>query len=141
MNRFNPNRSPKKQAIKGFTLIELLVTISIVAIIASSAIPAYSAYTANARETSAIVMIDKISLTLENYFSEFLNYRADLNTLKIPESDGWYTYSIKNDDDYSYGIYAISKPESMVSMSFKLDHLGRQYHRKAADAAWRSGWP
>ena len=80
LKNLSQRNPPEIHFINGYTLIELLVVLTIISIIASSAIPAYSAYTVSSRQTFAITTISKISLALENYYSEFLTYETDLHS-------------------------------------------------------------
>lgn len=54
---------------QGFTLIELMIVVAIVAILASLAIPQYSAYTTRARMTEGLVLAS----TAQDVVADFLN--------------------------------------------------------------------
>lgn len=57
---------PKKRR-HGFSLLELMATIALMTLLASFAIPAYMGYIEDARGSSAIADIGRISLELERY--------------------------------------------------------------------------
>ncbi|MEZ5301173.1 MAG: type II secretion system protein [Verrucomicrobiales bacterium] len=52
---------------RGFTLIELLVVITIIAILASIAVPVYNMITERAKKTKALAHAKQIALALKNY--------------------------------------------------------------------------
>lgn len=68
----------------GFTLVELLVTISILAVLSSIAIVAYSGITMKARDNQRIKDLQAIKQALELYRSDIHNYPTTDNfVLKI----------------------------------------------------------
>jgi len=125
---------------QGFSLVELLVALTIMGILASIALPAYSAYTINARETIAMSRLTQFALTLEQYYGEHFSYEAEIDELRLPDSDDWFDYSISNSDRYSYRIDASPKVNSTQPVAFRLDHLGRRYHRERTNDRWTDGW-
>lgn len=58
-------------ANKGFTLVELMVTVSIVAILAALALPAYQDYSVRARVSEAIVSLGaQKNAVMENFIAD-----------------------------------------------------------------------
>lgn len=60
--------------LKGFTLIELLIVVAVIGILASIAIPAFSAYRVRAFNSSAVADLHGIKTGLETYYTEFSHY-------------------------------------------------------------------
>lgn len=133
------NKSP--HANHGLTLVELMISLTIVGILVSIALPAWSSYTVSVRESAAMGKLSRVSMALEQYFGEHTSYQTDLRTLKIPDSDKWFNYSISNGDRYSYAIEAIPSRDSKQRHALRLDHLGRQLHRPVTASNWQAGWP
>ncbi|MEJ2177563.1 MAG: type IV pilin protein [Gammaproteobacteria bacterium] len=125
----------------GFSLIEVLVTLTLVGIIVSAAIPAYSAYAISSRQAGGMAHLGKISIAMEQYFTKYHSYEATLEQINIPPSDRWYDYSIINQDRYSYLIQASPRQSTNLSFLLSFDHLGRRRHRKIDSEQWLNGWP
>ncbi len=60
----------KVQGKRGFTLIELLLVVAIIGILASIAIPQFSAYRARGYNTAASTDLRNIKTALEGYFTD-----------------------------------------------------------------------
>lgn len=61
---------------RGFTLVELLVVITIVAILASIAVPAYDSFLTRTRRTEGKTALLEASQGLERCFTRFAAYNA-----------------------------------------------------------------
>jgi type IV pilus assembly protein PilA len=59
---------PKRAS--GFTLIELMIVVSIIGILASIAIPAYQDYTIRAQVAEALVLINEIKPSINEYYKD-----------------------------------------------------------------------
>ena len=80
--------------MKGFTLIELMIVVLIIGMIASVAMPAYSAYTTNAKLTEAVTVLRstgnamQINLSVTNTYecnkaswsSKYFSYECNATT-------------------------------------------------------------
>lgn len=75
------------QHARGFTLIEVMITVAIVAILASVAIPQYTAYVTRSRLTDASTGLATMRAQMERYFQDNRTY-ADIGTFKSPCSSG-----------------------------------------------------
>ena len=77
----------------GFTLIELLIVVTIVAVIAAIAIPAYGQYVTRARRSDAQAGLLETSQALERCYSMYNRFdHADCPvTLPGASPDGYYT--------------------------------------------------
>jgi prepilin-type N-terminal cleavage/methylation domain-containing protein len=62
------------QSYQGFTLLELMITITIIAILAATAVPAFNSYQQKARAQEAIDFLGIIKLRQESYRAEFGQY-------------------------------------------------------------------
>lgn len=56
---------------KGFTLIEIMIVIAIMGILASIAIPAFSAYRARGYNSAALSDIRNLRIDIETYYTEW----------------------------------------------------------------------
>ena len=80
-------RPARRIATAGFTLIELLVVITIIAVLASIALPVYGTVTAKAREAKCVSNLRQLSLALTAFKMEDGAYPNGLNA-----GQGWFTY-------------------------------------------------
>lgn len=60
--------------MKGFTLIELMIAVAIVAILASIALPSYTAYIQRGRITEAVSGLAGMSINMERFFQDNRTY-------------------------------------------------------------------
>jgi prepilin-type N-terminal cleavage/methylation domain-containing protein len=63
-----------KQTQKGFTLIELMIVVAIIGILASIAIPQFSAFRVKAFNSAAIADLHGINLAQEGLFTDYQSY-------------------------------------------------------------------
>ena len=61
---------------RGFTLIELMVTVAVVAILASIALPSYSAYLQRSRVPAALDGLSSYATRMEQRYQDVGNYAA-----------------------------------------------------------------
>ena len=59
---------------RGFTLIELMVTVAVVAILASIALPSYSAYLQRSRVPAALDGLSSYATRMEQRYQDVGNY-------------------------------------------------------------------
>lgn len=69
-------RRPASAWLAGFTLIELMITVAIVAILASVAVPTYTAYIQRSRISDATGLLAMTRVRLEQFFQTNRNYGA-----------------------------------------------------------------
>jgi type IV pilus assembly protein PilE len=60
--------------LRGFTLIEVMITVAIVAILASVALPSYTAYIQRGRISEAVAGLSELKVNLEQYFQDSRTY-------------------------------------------------------------------
>lgn len=117
MNRPNSVRT------KGFTLIELMVTIAVVAILASVALPAYTAYLQRARVPVALDALSAYLTRMEQRYQDVGNYGAADCAVAVPTArDFAVTCAIS---DGGQGFTATATGSGPVSgYVFTINHLG-----------------
>ncbi len=125
----------------GFTLLEMLVALAILGIVASLALPAWSAYTTEARQSAALMRLNAISLALEQYHLQFRTYATDLRTLRAPERDPDFRYTLEAAHRDAYRVEARSLDDDAMTQVIRLDSLGRVSHQVRGETVWRSGPP
>jgi len=101
-------RAPKSSRQRGFTLTELMVVIGIFAILATIAIPSYTAYIKNAKYSQAESSLVLLSTLMERYYQNNNAYPASTTTGLLPNAiPGWdpgnspnplFTYNITTPD-------------------------------------------
>ncbi|MBQ3835162.1 MAG: prepilin-type N-terminal cleavage/methylation domain-containing protein [Elusimicrobia bacterium] len=109
---------------KAFTLIELVITITIVAILASVAVPLYTGYTKKAKLTEGYSLINSIRAAQHRYYSEYRAFFYPGNwvhTCNLPElsidarSNKYFTdIVINNNWKNGYQCYVYGKFEGSI---------------------------
>lgn len=69
-----PQRAIRKQTAAGFTLIELMIVVSIVGILAVTAMPSFQGYVMRSRANDGRMLVEVMRLRQEAYRSEFGTY-------------------------------------------------------------------
>lgn len=98
-----------KPKVRGFTLIELVVTIAIVAILATIAIPTYTAHVAKGRRMDGKSALLNMGNAMERYYSQNNTYvGATVANLGLtnPTPSGFYTLSIPTATATTYSLQA-----------------------------------
>ena len=70
---------PPRSSARGFTLIELMITIAIVAILASVAMPSYTAYIQRSRVPTALDNLSAYYTRMEQRYQDSGNYANGVN--------------------------------------------------------------
>jgi type IV pilus assembly protein PilE len=83
----------------GFTLIELLVVMTVIAILASVAIPTYQQSVMRSRRTDARVAMNALATRLERCFTQFGAYDADECDIESPANspEGFYQVTVERE--------------------------------------------
>ena len=88
----------------GMTLIELLVVVVIVAILASIALPSWTAQVQKSRRADARVMLMMVQVEQQKYRSNYSTYASSMTALGLSsyESGDYYNGAIASADATSY---------------------------------------
>ena len=117
---------------RGFTLVELLVVVTIIAILAAVAIPAYGRYAYRARRVEGKELLLRIANAQERYYATYNGY-GKLKDLGFedpaPSEKGYYQASIKLGDGTRPQTYvATARPmqgqASDACGDLTVDHTG-----------------
>lgn len=71
--------------ITGFTLIELMIVVSIIGILASIALPAYSDYTARAQIAESMTIVSELKQSVSEFYKSRGTFPRDNQEAAIPE--------------------------------------------------------
>jgi type IV pilus assembly protein PilE len=84
---------------RGFTLLELMVVVTIIAILASIAIPSYQQSVLRGRRADARVAMNNLATRLERCFTQFGAYDAEDCEIESPADspEGFYAVSVERD--------------------------------------------
>ena len=107
----------KRDSCHGFTLIELMVVITIVAILAAVAIPAYSNQVRRSHRADAVAGASDIQLRQERYRATHATYATTMdallgstaNTTSFNGSNTYYNFVISNGTASGYKVTANAK--------------------------------
>jgi len=109
---------------RGFSLIEMMIVISIVAILAAVALPAYNDYIQTSREGALPTNISTMEVFQEDFRLRTGNYlvvAADIAAIEAaigwaPQSDDGTTYAITDPGGGSYDVTATGNDSVVVCM-------------------------
>jgi type IV pilus assembly protein PilE len=123
----------------GFTLIELMITIAIVAILASVAMPAYTAYIQRARVPVALDGLSAYLTRMEQRYQDVGSYANAANAcaVALPAADNFVVTCAINNAGQGFTATATGNGP-MAGYAFTINHLGVRVttaHPKGAPAA------
>ena len=122
---------------RGFTLVEVLVVVSIVAILASIAVPAYTSFVRQSNRTDATKTMQLAAQSLERCYSRRFTYLAcnvngtvmnNGSTMQTPNLFYTVTFTIPNAQNYTLTAAATAVPQTSDSqcVQFTLASTGVQ---------------
>lgn len=132
---------------KGFTLIELMIVVSIVAILAAIAMPAYSNYVKRGKATEATAQLGDMRVKLEQWYQDnrtFATGCVDSSAAALPGHPGgagvrYFVYTCPVLTATTYTVQADgpgATDPSMVGFSYTID----QAAAKTTTLTTASGW-
>jgi len=101
----------------GYTLIEVMVALTILAIIASIAIPAYRGYISTARETEGHNNLAAIQMAQEEYFLENNSYFVGNDTATLEAN--------------SNGLWTATGSDGVINFDYAVSSVGGGYSATA----------
>jgi type IV pilus assembly protein PilE len=111
-------RSPRS-SIRGFTLIELMIAVSIIAVLAMVALPAYFDQVRKSRRSDAVALISQVAQAQErwrannaqytnDFGTSFLNVRSTAASGVTALNEPYYTISVNTTSATNYRIRAVA---------------------------------
>lgn len=119
-----------KAPAKGMSLLELMIAVAIVAILASIAIPSYSAYVRRSQRSDATSALLRLAAAQEKFYLQNNTYTNDESLLGGASSEhGWYTLEVTAADATSFSVTATpvsggAQASDSHCSSFSIDHTG-----------------
>ena len=133
--------------VRGFTLIELMVVVSMIAILAALAVPAYQDYVRKARRADAKRDLTALQLAQERWRANNVAYTTTLVGTpgldwRVTTTEGYYTLNITAANATTYNITAApvaGKSQAKDSCgTFAVDQNGPNTTGSyAKDVCWR----
>ncbi len=114
------SRALGRPANGGFTLIELMIAVTIIAILASVAVPAYTSYVQRTKLAEGMTTLSNLRLQMEQYYQDNRSYAiAGTNRCAIPAPAGNdFTFSCQAPSATTYVWTATSTGNSLGSGRF-----------------------
>ncbi len=115
---------------RGFTLIELLIAGFIVATLAAIALPSYTAYVDNAKNTKAVSCLFEVQAMVQRYHTEHFAFPGALNEIDIGPNctlDPWenaYRY-LKIEGKKGKGGNRKDRSENPLNSDYDLYSMGK----------------
>jgi type IV pilus assembly protein PilE len=94
LNSIRGNVGPGRHREGGVSLIELMVVVTLVAILASIAVPSYRRYVMRSQRTDATASLLRLQAAQEKYYLQNNAYAPDVTTLLIPATSDQGLYGI-----------------------------------------------
>lgn len=122
----------------GMTLIELLVVVVIVAVLASIALPSWTAQVQKSRRADARVMLMMVQVEQQKYRSNYSTYASSMTALGLSsyESGDYYNGAIASADATSYTATATPTGSQSGDScgTFAVNQMGTDTSGSYADA-------
>lgn len=110
---------------RGFTLIEVMITVAIVAILASVALPSYSAYLQRSRVPVALDGLSAYQTRMEQRYQDVGSYAnaSSACAVAVPSADNFTITCAISDGGQGYTATATGGGR-MAGYTFTINHLG-----------------
>ena len=123
-----------KKFKNGFTLIELMIVVTIVAILASVALPSYTDYVTRGKLTEAMTELSNMRVRLEQFYQDTQSY-VGFNCVTVPNAK-YFTYACPTQTANTFTVTATGiATQGTGSFVFTID----QSNAKATTSV-PSGW-
>lgn len=118
--------SPRYKRQSGFTLIELMIAVAVVSILASLALPSYSAYVTRARVPKGLVALTTYYARMEQRYQDTGNYGVDTACALPGDEMANFTVSCAVNSD-GRGFLATAKGSGPLSgYVYTIDQFGNR---------------
>ncbi len=108
---------PRTVQGRGFSLVELLVVVTILAILARIALPAYQSYVTQSRAQAATADLVAMALALENSFQKTLSYPVYATQTTIAGGDANFTAWTPSQGSYfTYKVISTSSTFTVTAV-------------------------
>ena len=125
---------------RGFTLIELMITIAIVAILASVALPAYTAYIQRSRVPAALDGLAAYMTRMEQRYQDVGSYGADdACAVPVPTADNFTIACTSSDSGQRFTATATGSGP-MAGYEFTINDRGERATTKHPKGAVANCW-
>ncbi|HOV22203.1 MAG TPA: prepilin-type N-terminal cleavage/methylation domain-containing protein [bacterium] len=122
---------------KGFTLIELMVVVIIVGILASVAVPLYTAHVKQAKASEGAALVGSVRTAELVYYAQHNTYTDDKTELGIDASANKYFTDYSFDGDVTATAFkAITTCDDDANLKVRIDQNGYLEWTKDGGTNW-----